>query len=93
MNENCPRCQLKYQREPGFFFGALYLNYAFTVALIITVGVILSILWPDASTLAYIAIVTLLVILLLPWIYRYSRALYLYWFGAIEYESGFDSPN
>ncbi|KIX19766.1 hypothetical protein SY27_17055 [Flavobacterium sp. 316] len=28
MNENCPNCNLKFEKEPGFFFGAMFVNYA-----------------------------------------------------------------
>jgi hypothetical protein len=31
MYSECPRCQLRYEREQGFFVGAIYLNYAATV--------------------------------------------------------------
>jgi uncharacterized protein (DUF983 family) len=31
MNENCPRCGLKFEREQGYFVGAIYINYAATV--------------------------------------------------------------
>lgn len=28
MNETCPNCQTKFEKEPGFFFGAMFVNYA-----------------------------------------------------------------
>ena len=33
MNENCNRCALKFEREQGYFVGAIYINYAATVAI------------------------------------------------------------
>ena len=29
MYENCPVCGLKYEQEPGFWFGAMYMGYTF----------------------------------------------------------------
>lgn len=33
MNENCFHCGLKFEREQGYFIGAIYINYAATVAI------------------------------------------------------------
>lgn len=33
MNEHCRRCALKFEREQGYFIGAIYINYAATVAI------------------------------------------------------------
>ena len=32
MHENCPHCHLKFEREQGYFVGAIYINYAATIA-------------------------------------------------------------
>ncbi len=36
MHANCPHCGVKFEREPGFFVGSIYINYGLT-ALIATV--------------------------------------------------------
>jgi len=33
MNDNCAHCGLKFEREQGYFIGAIYINYAATVAI------------------------------------------------------------
>lgn len=33
MNEHCENCGLKFEREQGYFIGAIYINYAATVAI------------------------------------------------------------
>ena len=33
MNEACPSCGLKFEREQGYFLGALYMSYAMAVPL------------------------------------------------------------
>lgn len=39
MHERCPACELKFEREPGYFLGSIYLNYGLT-ALLTTIGYI-----------------------------------------------------
>lgn len=36
LHKNCPNCNLKYMIEPSFFYGAMYVNYALTVAIGVT---------------------------------------------------------
>ena len=31
MNEHCPVCNLKFEREPGYFLGAMYVSYALAI--------------------------------------------------------------
>jgi len=31
MRANCPNCDLKFEREQGYFVGAIYINYAATI--------------------------------------------------------------
>lgn len=33
MNPRCGHCGLKYEREPGYFLGSIYINYAATAVL------------------------------------------------------------
>ncbi len=33
MNSHCSRCGLKFEREQGYFVGAIYINYAATVGI------------------------------------------------------------
>ena len=34
MNEVCPACGLRFEREPGYFLGAMYISYAMAVPLL-----------------------------------------------------------
>jgi len=40
MHERCAVCGLRYEREQGYFVGAIYINYAVTVA--VAAGVVLA---------------------------------------------------
>ncbi|MEQ8926871.1 MAG: DUF983 domain-containing protein [Fulvivirga sp.] len=85
MHANCPKCSLKYEREPGFFIGAMYVNYAFSVAIIVAVGIALSV-FEIYNLHTFVLTVVGLILLLLPFLFRYSRILFLYWFGGVNYK-------
>ena len=85
MSERCPVCDLKFEIEPGFFYGAMYFSYAFTIALMIGVSLILYVILGEIKVGIMTLVVTLLILVLLPFIFRYSRVLFLYWFGSVSY--------
>lgn len=86
MHEHCPLCGLRFELEPGFFFGAMYISYAFSVAIFVAIGVALSVLG-DFPLWVYIAGIIGSTLLLLPLLFRYSRILFLYFFGGIHFDA------
>jgi uncharacterized protein (DUF983 family) len=42
MHERCPVCDLKFDREPGYFLGAMYFSYGLGLGI---VGLIAALLW------------------------------------------------
>lgn len=76
MYENCPHCGLKYEQEPGFFYGAMYVSYALTVGLWVTLAVAIF-TFINISPWLFLAIGVISLFLLLPIIYRLSRAIWL----------------
>jgi uncharacterized protein (DUF983 family) len=91
MNEHCPYCGVSLEPEPGFYQGAMYVGYAFTVAVIVIVGLVLYYLG-DPSEWVYIGIVIAVMLLLSPLNYRYSRILYLTFFGGLKYNPSLSQP-
>jgi uncharacterized protein (DUF983 family) len=80
MNETCPVCSLRFQRDQGYFLGAMYVSYPISAALI-CVGLWLSSLFlPDWDlNLLLFTIVLPLYVPLVPLVFRYSRTLWI-WF-------------
>lgn len=78
MHTHCSNCSLRYERESGFFFGAMYISYAISIALFVTavVGYYL-VLKPFVNWKWYIFGYVILVILLSPVIFRLSRSIWL----------------
>ncbi|MBM3177831.1 MAG: DUF983 domain-containing protein [Bacteroidetes bacterium] len=80
MEKSCGVCGRSFLPEPGFYFGAMYVSYAFTVA--IMVGSWLFLKWfvqPEENV--YILVFILTVMAVIPLSFRYSRLIWLYWFG------------
>jgi len=76
MHERCGECGLRYEREQGYFVGAIYVNYAFTIAVVVA-----TVLGLDVSiglTLAQQLVLGVALCVLVPLaFFRYSRSLWL----------------
>jgi len=84
MNEICPHCGVRLEPEPGFFQGAMYVGYAFTVAVLVILGIAIYVAG-DPSEWVYIGTIIAVMVFLVPFNYRYSRIFYLLLFGGIKY--------
>lgn len=40
MYEHCPHCDLKYEQEPGFWWGAMYIGYALSSGALLITGLL-----------------------------------------------------
>lgn len=91
MHTHCPICNLRFEIEPGFFFGAMYISYAFTSALLLGTAFFIYYLFDDPRMIVYIAVVPLVALLFLPLFFRYSRVVYMYLFSGISYDNKYDN--
>lgn len=87
MPEHCVHCGLRYEQEPSFFSGAMYVSYALQVALFTTVYVALRVLF-DPKMEVYMVVTILSAIVLLPVTLRLSRAIYINFFIGYHDQSG-----
>lgn len=76
MNENCSHCGLKYQIEPSFFYGAMYVSYGLNVAVGIAAFIVSFVFVGTSLKTAFIAIIATL-ILSFPFVMRLSRNIYI----------------
>ena len=76
MHKHCPNCGVRFEKEPSFFDGAMYVSYAFQVAIIVAVIVATYLLEIDGSIGWYIGWIGGLIVALLPVIYRLSRSIW-----------------
>jgi uncharacterized protein (DUF983 family) len=90
MPDNCPVCGQKYEIEVGFWYGTGYVSYALSVGLIATLAIAYAVLvgfsWKDNSIFIFIGVMIGALVIMQPWIMRYSRVLYIYVF--VKYGRG-----
>lgn len=79
MNEFCPHCNLKFEREPGYFYVAMFVSYAMNVAQMVTLAVATYILTGSMNAWLYVGILLGVSVVLSPFNFRYSRVALLYW--------------
>lgn len=87
MNEKCSHCGLKYQLEPSFFYGAMYVSYGLNVALGIAAFIISFIFFGMTIEEAFLSIIISLVVLF-PFILRLSRNIYINMFVSYDPKAG-----
>ena len=91
MEESCRTCRTVYQREPGFFLGAIYFNYGLT-ALIVTVAYIVLTVGQLARP-SLVMLGTLTFVVLFPlWFFRYARSLWLGFDQFVDPRHGASTP-
>ncbi|MEM0997859.1 MAG: DUF983 domain-containing protein [Bacteroidota bacterium] len=86
-HKNCPNCGVQYEPEPGFFWGAMYINYAFNVATIAAIGIAIMVLFRPESIFAYIVPIIIGIVLTIPFTSRISRLLMLHVFGPFRFDA------
>ena len=74
--ESCEVCGLKYSKEPGFYYGAMYVAYALGVALFVTFWVSFGLFFPNASTGIQIWTIIASTVLLAPYLFALSKIIW-----------------
>ncbi len=87
MEERCSVCHLKYESEIGFWWGAMYVAYALSCAIVLSLFVPLFFYFKiDVDNALIIDI--LITMCLIPLVFRFARALWVHLF----YEKAEDMP-
>lgn len=84
IHEHCSSCGLKYSKEPGFYYGAMYVSYALGVALFVTLWTSFNLFFPNVSIGFQITTIIAVTILLTPYLYALSKIIWANFF--IKYE-------
>jgi hypothetical protein len=79
MHDRCPVCSLRFEREPGYFVGAMYISYAMAVPLL---GGLTALLWygwaPRWPLHKVVLVAAALALPFVPALFRYSRIGWIY---------------
>ncbi|MHC2992089.1 hypothetical protein OB13_10995 [Pontibacter sp. HJ8] len=86
MHEQCPVCGMYYEVEVGFFWGAMYISYGFSVGIVLAVGVLLYYLAHDPPIWVYLTTVATIVFLFTPQLFRYARIMLLHYFSGVNFD-------
>lgn len=79
MNDSCPVCNESFEKEPGFYQGAMYVNYALSIA----AGVgwfILVYIFFGFDPFIFVLSFPVVLLLLLPIMFRIGRLLWINFF-------------
>lgn len=78
MYEYCPNCNLKFERELGFWQGAMLMSYGISIGIFVLCWILSIQLIPyEASPLYTILLVSVVALLLSPFNWRWSRLIWL----------------
>ena len=80
MHDNCPYCNLKFEREPGYFYVAMFVSYGFNIIQMFIAGILTYLITGNTENpWLYMATIFPFVFILSPFNYRYSRVILLYY--------------
>ena len=81
-NRACPVCGLIFERDTGYFTGAMYASYALGMVTSFPVWMTMLILGIDPFIIVGVAVAQILITL--PLLFRYSRVIWLHFDNAIN---------
>lgn len=76
MNARCSHCGLNFEPEPGYYIGALYMNYG--LGLVLIAPLMAWMIWVDYSAHSIGAAAVVALAILSPVVFRYARLLWIY---------------
>jgi len=79
MPHNCPVCNEDFERETGFYYGAMYVSYGLTVAFGVGVFLLVSVLL-GYDVVTFLVTFGVLQIVLMPVFYRMARLVWINFF-------------
>jgi uncharacterized protein (DUF983 family) len=84
MLDRCSECGHKYEIETGFFYGAMYVAYALSVAISVAAFLSTYLLFPETPYWAYIIIVLLSLVGMAPITFRGARLIWINFFSSYK---------
>jgi uncharacterized protein (DUF983 family) len=78
MNASCPTCGLRFEREPGYFTGAMYVSYILALPVMAVCVAVVYVIAPQLSFWVTVAAATALFLPFVPALFRYSRIVWIH---------------
>jgi hypothetical protein len=83
MNQRCEVCNEDFRREPGYYFGAMYVSYTLTVGLGVMLYLLMCVGFSATVTQYFVSFIVMLIVLI-PIFYRTARIIWINFF--VRYE-------
>lgn len=80
MHDKCSDCGYYFEREPGYFLGAMYVSYGLAVFQGILTFLLVSFLFPSLPTIGVMLAVMSVIILFAFFNYKLARVIWMYLF-------------
>lgn len=85
MREQCEVCGQHFEPETGFYWGAMYISYAMSVAVCVTLGIAVNIIFNNPDVNVYIGVIVAAILLLAPFTFQYARVIMLHFVSKIRF--------
>ncbi len=76
MHHNCPICNESFERETGFYYGAMYVSYGLTVAFGVAMFLLICGIL-NYSAITFLTVFAILQVALMPIFYRLARLIWI----------------
>lgn len=86
MYEHCPHCHLRYEIEPGYFWGAMFVSYVLSAGVALVLGFLTFYGLNDPGGWTYVLIICPALVLITPVNFRISRVIWLHFVSGIAFE-------
>ena len=74
--KSCSVCQTKFSKEPGFYYGAMYVSYAIAVGLSLSIYLLFNVFNYDISVELFLLAYSVFILLSSPLIYALSKIIW-----------------
>ena len=78
MRETCTVCGHRFEREPGYFVGAMYVSYGLALPVLAGLVLLVEMLRPEWGEIAVSSAALALALPLVPPIFRYARLIWMH---------------
>ncbi|HUH73513.1 MAG TPA: hypothetical protein VLZ75_03805 [Chitinophagales bacterium] len=78
MNRYCSNCNMDFENETGFYFGAMYVSYGLCVGMSVMNFAIYALIFGFGRIHIYLIANSIMLLVLWPFIFRLSRVMYLW---------------
>ena len=83
MHPKCPVCGLLFEREQGYFIGAMYISYGTAIPFYLAAYFLVRHYWHHSIFVDLVVSVALF-LPFVPFVFRYSRILWIYFDRAVD---------